>query len=78
MTQVITDADADALADAAHALKGSAANVGARAVSRLAGQLEELRDAADLDAAGPLLDALRDAFRRTRSALESARREHSP
>jgi CheY-like chemotaxis protein len=57
--------DLDAVHRGAHALKGSASNVGAVAVSSLAAELEH----ADADAVGPLLTRLEEAVALTRAAL---------
>jgi two-component system sensor histidine kinase/response regulator len=50
--------DAAAVADHAHALKGSSANVGASAVSKTAFEIEKLARAGDLTRAGELLNPL--------------------
>jgi HPt (histidine-containing phosphotransfer) domain-containing protein len=61
--------DTQALRTAAHTLKGSAANVGAVAVSSAAAEVEILAGAGELDAARAPLTRLGDAVTLTRAAL---------
>lgn len=49
----------------AHSLKGSSRSVGCEAVGDVAGRIEEFCAAGKLEAAGALLDSLRDCFGRT-------------
>ena len=67
------DGDLDAIQHAVHPIRSSAANVGARAVQELAGQIERL--AMDKQAAPipPLLRELEAAFDRVRPELERER-----
>ncbi len=73
--QAIADAlaaqDAPALAAAAHALKGSAGNVGAVALQREAGALESRARGGFPDDAAQRLQALREFWEATRAALAS-------
>ncbi len=54
-----------------HSLKSSAANVGAREVRRLAGEIEEHAANGNLEAVRVLLPAIEAAFDRAREVLES-------
>lgn len=54
----------------AHSLRSSAANLGAREVSRLAGEMEDAASKGDLDAAGALLERLTEANRRASDRLK--------
>jgi CheY-like chemotaxis protein len=65
--------DASALAGAAHALRGSAATVGAYVVRDLSGDLEELATSGSLEGAAEVVDALEAAFNRARPALDELR-----
>ena len=47
---------------AAHSLKGSAGNIGARRLHALCSQLDDKGRSGDLDALGPLVDALGEEF----------------
>ena len=47
---------------AAHSLKGSAGNIGAKELHRICGQLDELGRSRNLEAAGPLVTALDAEF----------------
>ena len=58
-----------------HSLKSSAANVGAREVRRLAGEIEEHAANGNLEAVRALLPAIEDAFDRARQALETLTQE---
>jgi len=60
MRQAVAAGDAPALRQAAHALKGSAATVGATAMAAISAQLEELGRTGQMDGAGALLDELSD------------------
>ncbi|MEP6789826.1 MAG: response regulator, partial [Ramlibacter sp.] len=67
--RAIAGRDAEALAGAAHALKGSASNIGATAIQQAASSLEA-RAAAGLPVdAGLKLSHLRELWEKTRSAL---------
>ena len=65
------DADAEALAAAAHALKGAAANLGAAQIARVAARLEELARSGALDGASALGDELARAVRESPAALRA-------
>jgi two-component system, sensor histidine kinase and response regulator len=65
--------DASALAGAAHALRGSAATVGAYVLRDLSGDLEELATSGSLEGAEEVVDALEAAFNRARPALDELR-----
>jgi two-component system sensor histidine kinase/response regulator len=58
LRQAAADGDADALAEAAHSLRGSAANLGATAMVRLCQQLERQANSGDLHAAEELVARL--------------------
>jgi CheY-like chemotaxis protein/HPt (histidine-containing phosphotransfer) domain-containing protein len=67
---MLEQGDAQALAVAAHALKGSAGAVGAYVVHDLCAELEELAESGSLEGAEEVLAALEAAYERTRPALE--------
>ncbi|MDA0174395.1 response regulator [Solirubrobacter taibaiensis] len=69
LRQAAKDGDAETLRNGAHQLKGSAANIGAVAVSGAAAELEQLAEAGELDAVELPLLRLADAVRLTRAAL---------
>jgi signal transduction histidine kinase/DNA-binding response OmpR family regulator len=72
--------DVAALAMAAHALKGSAATIGAERLSERAGELETIARGGDLNHLEPRLDGLEAAFQELESALRAhteARRERA-
>ncbi len=58
LRQALGQGDAQAVAELAHSLKGSAANVGAMDVRDLALEIEQLGRAGDLQAVSPLIDRL--------------------
>jgi HPt (histidine-containing phosphotransfer) domain-containing protein len=62
--------DAAAVREAAHALKSSSGNVGARAVSKLAFELESHARADDLSHSKSVLDNLDEVYARSKVALE--------
>jgi two-component system sensor histidine kinase/response regulator len=64
---------ADSLAQLAHALKGSSANLGARNMVQMCAELEELGHSEDLEHAPELLTRLESEFVRVRSALSTQR-----
>ena len=64
--------DAPAAARIAHAIKGSAANLGAHIVVRICTEIETGAEAADLGAVPPLLDELQREFTRACDALTAA------
>ena len=64
--------DAEGLRNAAHALKGSAAAIGASAARAVAAELEDMGRCCQLDSAGQACDRLRDEIRRLDEALVEA------
>ncbi|MBB3190574.1 response regulator [Halomonas cerina] len=74
METALDKGDAKALRRHAHTLKGSARVVGGQAAGKAAERLETLAKAGELDRAGPVLEALRQAVAELTPALESARR----
>ena len=75
MQEALHDGDARALEEAAHALRGSSANLGAQAMEGLCLGLEERGRAGDLSDAPSLLDALTVEFERFGVALEAELKE---
>ncbi|MDD2764894.1 MAG: Hpt domain-containing protein [Opitutaceae bacterium] len=70
--------DAQLLALAAHSLKGSSANFGARQLRALCEQFEAAGRAAALDGLWPRIPALRDEFNRVKAALEALLPDKGP
>jgi two-component system sensor histidine kinase/response regulator len=68
----ITIGDADAVNQGAHTLKGSSANLGARRMAQLCGDLEILGQTSDLAHAASILASIDVEFVRVRTALERA------
>ena len=66
-----SEGDAASLANAAHALKGAAASLGASYTARLAGRLEELARAGGVDGASELADELARSLRDSSIALRA-------
>ena len=69
MQAAFSRADAPALAEAAHALKGSSGNLGAGRMQQLCGELQTLGRANDLTTAGDRLARLGVEFALVRTAL---------
>ena len=69
----VTRHDGDALRQAAHALKGSAASLGATEVRSLCAELEQLGKHGGLGATEALLRQLEDAYGRAETALRAER-----
>jgi CheY-like chemotaxis protein len=65
--------DAQAVERVAHALKGSAATLGAYALGDLCAQLEDLADTGTLAGAAEVVEAVAAAFERARPVLEELR-----
>ncbi len=65
-------ADAKALAEAAHALRGAAGNVGAVAFADLCGGIESAARAGDLEMASAAISILETGYEATRMALVAA------
>jgi HPt (histidine-containing phosphotransfer) domain-containing protein len=74
IVEALVAGDAARVADIAHALRGSAANVGAADMASAATALEALARTGTLDAAAGPFDALRGAFDQTRASLHGAGR----
>jgi diguanylate cyclase (GGDEF)-like protein len=69
MGAAVAERNAGRLRQAAHVLKGSAGNLGALVLARLAGDIQDCAERVDLVAAEPLLDAFHAEFRRVAQAL---------
>jgi len=65
--------DARAFERGAHTLKGSSGNLGAQAMSRLCGDLQNVGRAADWDRAAELMSRLEEEFRTVKEDLERER-----
>ncbi|MEJ2503996.1 MAG: Hpt domain-containing protein [Gemmatimonadota bacterium] len=63
---------------AAHSLKSTAGNLGARALQDAAEQAEDRAAAEDGEAIPPLLDELEARYAQARAALEAERRRRRP
>ena len=70
MKQALGDADADGLAHAAHSIKSSSAQIGARRLAELAGDVERLGRAGLLDGVAGLLGDIDIVFPKVRAGLE--------
>lgn len=68
----VNDSDGPALAQAAHALKGSAANIGAAAVAGICAELEGLGRRGTPDGGTPLLRRLEEELQRLNAELDTA------
>jgi two-component system sensor histidine kinase/response regulator len=71
MSEAIEVRDLTALRMGAHTLKGSAANMGAGELSRLAGRVQQMAEDGDVETARLLLPRLREALNRTAGELEA-------
>jgi signal transduction histidine kinase/CheY-like chemotaxis protein/HPt (histidine-containing phosphotransfer) domain-containing protein len=69
--------DATTLGSVAHALKGSAANIGATTVAEIARSLQALGRSGNVDGATDLITALEQEFGRVRTELESYAQVHA-
>jgi two-component system, sensor histidine kinase and response regulator len=67
----VVEGDAQTVERAAHTLKGSSGNMGAREIARLCAQLQEVGASGDLKRAPRLIAQLEDEFDRVRPALVS-------
>ena len=70
LSNAITNSDADGLTLAAHSIKGAAANVGSKAVSDLASQLERLGRAGAIASASEVLPELNARFESLKPAIQ--------
>jgi CheY-like chemotaxis protein len=70
LSNAITNSDADALTLAAHSIKGAAANVGSKAVSDLASQLERLGRAGAMASASEVLPELNARIESLKPAIQ--------
>ena len=73
LDRAVAAGDASAVATGAHALTGSAASFGARGMADLCRELRAVADQGDLDAARPLVAALRTEFLEVRAWLMNFR-----
>ena len=69
LQEAVRRADAPAVAQVAHAIKGSAANLGARIMVQICVSIEASAKAADLGSAQERADALQHEFTRVSDAL---------
>jgi HPt (histidine-containing phosphotransfer) domain-containing protein len=67
------EGDMSALYRAAHSLKSTAANLGARSLQDVAARLEESAATGETEGMAPLLDELERSYQRLRSDLEMER-----
>jgi len=72
LREALIQADADGVAKTAHALKGSAGNLGASRMAHSAAQLEERGRSGELDGAEVLLEELQSEFERANAELSAA------
>ncbi|MDN5697317.1 MAG: response regulator, partial [Rubrobacter sp.] len=71
LREALSSGEPEALEHAAHALKGASGNVGARRVSRVAAELQEMGASGDLSDAPAKVEALQGELERARPELES-------
>ena len=69
--------DADGVYRAAHSLKSTAANLGARPLQRLAERLESRAAEGDVEALPPLVEEVARRYEQVRHRLESERKRRS-
>ena len=72
LREALNVGDADSIAKTAHALKGSAGNLGASRMTRVAAQLETLGRSGNLESAEDLLEQLRDEFEKVSAELSAS------
>ena len=72
LTACVAQGDAGRLAKAAHSLKGSASNFGAKHFRELAEQIELLGKGGDLSVVTPVIAALKTEYERVLAALDEA------
>ena len=70
LRQALEQGDADTTRKAAHTLKSSSANLGARRLASLSKELEDAGRANSMEKAGPLLDQIKTEYGRVVTALE--------
>jgi two-component system sensor histidine kinase/response regulator len=75
LREAVNDAGGPALAQAAHALKGAAANIGATAVASLCGELEEMGRSGKLDGGPQLVSLLEVELVRVNFEIDLALKE---
>ena len=75
--EALASGDLHQLYRAAHSLKSTAGNLGARGLEDVARRLEERASGGDAEAAGPLLEAVELAYDHVRARLEAERRRRS-
>lgn len=76
-SEAVATGDDQGLYRASHSLKSTAANLGARALQRIAEQVEGRAAAKDTAAIGPLLDEMAAHYEDVRQRLEAERRRRS-
>jgi CheY-like chemotaxis protein len=70
--QAVQAADADALRQAAHSIKGTSSNLGAKLLSSRAAEIEQLARSGDVQKAATLLGSLEDVYQQSCAALNDA------
>ena len=71
LREAVAQGDADLARQQAHSFKGSSSNLGARQVSALCLELEQLAKAGNLAAVNERLDSLEDAFNESCRSLRA-------
>lgn len=74
LREAVGSGDAEGVEQAAHALKGSAGNMGARRMSEICAGLQDAGVSGDLSGAEDLLTRLEEEYHRVRPALEELTR----
>jgi CheY-like chemotaxis protein len=75
LRKAVEEDDADTVQSAAHALKGSSGNIGARGMQKVCAELEETAESGDLDPAPEFLEQLEAEFDSARTELASLKAE---
>ncbi|QIN77575.1 response regulator [Rubrobacter marinus] len=70
LREAVAAGDAEGIERAAHTLKGSAGNMGARRMSEIASRLQDVGTSGDLSKAGALLEDLEFEYARVKPALQ--------
>ncbi len=73
LREAIASGDAEGVERAAHTLKGSAGNMGARRMSMIAASLQDAGTSGDLSGAATLVEDLETEYSRVKPALEELR-----